>query len=201
MSSLTSRIGLVALNFAILLPVFAVLLTSAILSSIIQNNLKKFTDTSVAQVATYIKRLKWTLWILTVGGILFFIFGIILLPTLMLITYLYSFLTILLAIGYLVISGYFFYASVIISKSTDYKNKTAESDTAYKDCVRAGLLMMFAGIFMIGYAVWSSFHYYKIGGIKADIGYIVAPEAAIAKEVSTYAPEYQQAYKKLFPVE
>ena len=158
-----TRIGIIAANIAILIPVFTVLIASAVMSSMVAVKIKKLTDQniSVKKALKYATRSTIALWILSVGSILFsFTIGI---------PYLYGVIMIIFAIINLVIAGIFFYTCIVIRKSTDYKNNTENAKSAYKYSLIIGLMLLCAAIFMIGYAVWSINKYIKGGGLSGDL--------------------------------
>jgi hypothetical protein len=174
------RIGLVFTNVAILIPVYIVLLVSAILSSIIAGKLSKFTDQSDS-IKTVRKYVGWSttiLWILFVGSLIFFFtIGFLIIPYLVSVPYFYGTLMLLFAIGNIVLSGYFFYTTNIIYKSKDYTSGSSDAKSAFKYSLSVGLMMLFASIFMIWYAIWSMRAYHKEGGLTGDIS--IAAELAV----------------------
>ncbi len=195
MGNLVSRMGIVFANMVILIPVFAVLLASAIMSSIAAVKINKLQDQSdsVKKAYKFTTGSTITLWILSVGSLVFsFTIGLFIIPWLVGIPYLYGAVMFIFAIINLVMAGIFFYNTNAIRKSIDYKNAEENAKSAFKYCLSIGLMMLFAALFMIGYAIWSVYKYHKGGGLAGDINIAleVAPllipgvgEVAVGSEV------------------
>ncbi len=202
---LGSRIGIVFSNIAILIPVYILLIVSAIMSSIGAAKIASLDDqAAVATAHKYVTNSTILLWLLFAGGLVFsFTIGIFIIPWLVTIPYLYGGVMILFSILNLVISGLLFYSANAVRLSTDYKNGTDDAKSAYTMCLSTGLMMVITAIFLIAYSAFTIYKYHKGGGLRSDIvvgseiGAIVAPEfAPILGVVGTAAkkgpPETQQ---------
>jgi hypothetical protein len=200
---LGSRFGLIFTNFAILMPVFIVLIVTAITTSIASakiNSLKDQTE-AIKKSYKYVTLTTIALWCLFAGGIFG---GIFFIPFLALFPYLFGGIMFLFAIINMVMAGVMFYAAISVKNTSDYKNNNNDAKSAYNQSVYSGLGLMFASIFMVGYSIWSIYHYNKIGGLTGDVAIaaqivpFVAPEFAIpASMAGQYAQQQlgQQQYQ------
>jgi len=183
-----SRFGLVLGNIAMLLPVFIILITSAIMSAIGAANLAKLKDQneSVKNAHKLVTNSTIVLWALFGGGLLFaFTIGLILIPWLITIPYLYGGIMIIFAIINLVLAGILFSGANTARTSKDYKDSNPAAKAAYNNLLICGILMVVSAVFIIGYAVYTIYKYHKMGGVTSDvalaseIGKVVAPEYAV----------------------
>ena len=169
---LGSRIGIVFANIAALIPVFIVLLLSAIMSSEGASKLAKLNGVSEAH--------KWVtlstigLWVLFGGGLVFaFTFGLFLIPWLVTVPYLYGAVLVLLAIVNIVFAGIFFYGANKARLNKAYKDTSSanhkDAKSAFKTLLICGLMMTFGAVFMFGYSIFAIVHYRKGGGITGDV--------------------------------
>ena len=195
---LGARISLVAGNIAMLIPVFILLLVSAIMSAIGASNLAKLDQSK--EVKNAHKLVSWStvaLWVLFGGGFVFAsTIGLFIIPWMITIPYLYGGAMILFALINLVIAGILFYGANVAHTSKDYKNSDA-AKSAYSNLLVCGILMVLGAIFMVGYSVFTMHKYRKAGGVTGDVavaaqyGKYVAPEFAPALAVVGGAAEQQ----------
>ncbi len=197
---LGARIGLIAGNMAMLIPVFILLLVSAIMSAIGAANLAKLDDQSKT-VKNAHKLVSWTtvaLWVIIGGGFVFsFTLGLFIIPMVINIPYLYGGVMILFALLNLMLAGILFYGANAARTSKDYKAGSKDAKSAYSNLLVCGILMVLGAIFMIGYSVFTIHKYRKGGGVAGDValvgkyGKYVAPEFAPAFAVVGSAAEQQ----------
>jgi len=202
---LGSRIGIVFANIAVLIPVFILLIVSAIMSSIGAAKIASLKDQDAVGTAhKYVTTSTVLLWLLFAGSIVFsFTIGLFIIPWIVTIPYLYGGVMIIFAILNLVIAGLLFYSANAVRKSKDYKDGTNDAKSAYNNCLITGIMMVIAAIFMIAYSAFTIYKYRKAGGVRADIvvgaevGAIVAPEfapvlAAVGAAARKDLPQRQQ---------
>jgi hypothetical protein len=192
--SLGSRAGIVFGNAILLVPVFVLLIVSAIMTSISAANINKLPDTS--QIYRYTRNITVTLWVLFGASIVFmFTIGILVLPMLVAYPYLYGFIMILFAILNISLAGILFYVSTKVKSNPKYN--TDEGQKAYKNSLIPAILMLSAGIFMFIYSVYSIYKYRKLGGMTADmqlVSQFVAPEFAAPLQYAFPAQPGQPVY-------
>ncbi len=204
-----SRIGLVFSNLAMLIPVFILLIASAIMSSIGAAKIASLNDQdAVANAHKYVTMSTVLLWIIFAGGFVFsFTIGLFIIPYLITIPYLYGGIMIMFALLNFVIAGILFYAANAVRGSKDYQDGTDDAKSAFNNCLITGIMMVIAAIFMIGYALFSIHKYRKAGGLRGDIavgaeiGAVLQPEfapvlgvvGAAAREGLTESQQAEQA--------
>jgi hypothetical protein len=174
--TLIGRIGLVLSNIILLIPVYILLLITAIMSSIGAENLKNLSNGDKA----YSKMVKVTitLWVLFGGSLIFFLtLGLFIMPYLIGIPYLYGGLMFIFAIINFVLSIYLFYGANVARTSNEFKNKDKKANKAFNNLLVCGILMFVGSILMIIYGIYIIYKYSKIGGITGDIkiGSEIAP--------------------------
>jgi hypothetical protein len=166
---LAGRIGMVLLNVAVLIPVYIFLLISAILTSKIVTHLKALEQTEeVKGITTTVGHVRIALWALFIGGLVFsFTFGIVLIPLIVEIPYLYAFVLTLLGVVNAVLAGFLFYNAYKLRKIAGY-DSSEEAQSAYKRLLVCGGLMIGASLFMFGYSVVTVYRYRGSGGLTGD---------------------------------
>jgi len=174
---LGDRIGLVFTNIAILIPVFILLLVSAIVSSIGAAKMATLKESTLETAHKYVTWSTVSLWVLFVGSLVFsFTIGLLIIPWLITIPYLYGGVMIMFALINLVIASILFYAANSIRTSQDYIKGTPDAKSAFNYILSSGIMMLISAIFMVGYSVWSIYKYRKAGGLTGDI--VIATELA-----------------------
>jgi len=166
---LGSRIGFIFTNFLLLIPVFALLATTAVMSAVGAAELDKLGDASTAHKWVTLSTL--VLWGLLVGGILFlFTIGLSMMPFLMSMPYIFAFIMTIFCFVNLAIAGVMFYgaASARNSKSTNTVSKTK----AEHALIWCGSLMTLSAIFLMAYTAYEIHKYRKGGGLTGDVAVV-----------------------------
>ena len=164
------RLSVVFTNVLILIPVFILLLASAIIATKDLSTLKKVKEETAAK---WMRVVEIALWILFAGGLVFsFTIGIILIPWVITIPYLHGFVLVTLGIINFLASIVFFYAANAIRGSDAYKkedDKNHARDVAgFKRLVGGGVAMLLASLFMVIYSVVTIISYHRGGGLTGD---------------------------------
>lgn len=180
--SLGSRLGMIVTNFLTMIPLFILLIASAIMSSITQNGLSKLSDQNkdIQNAHRFVKYCTITLWILFAIALLgnAFIGLVAALP------YLYAMIMGVFMLVNFSVAGVFFYAANSVRNSADYKKGSADAETLFKQLIGTGIAMVISCALLFIYIFWGIHKYRKQGGLTGDIGYVseagmfVAPEFA-----------------------
>ena len=172
---LTGRIGIVFSNSLIIIPVFILLLVTAIMTSIGAAKLDDLTGTSTAH-----QWVSWStvaLWILFVGGLGFmFTIGLFIIPWVVTIPYLFGGALSIFGVVNLAIAGILFYGANAARTSPEYKD-TSDSNhdnakTAFNTLLISGLMMTIASLLMFGYSAFTIYKYHKEGGLTGDVALV-----------------------------
>ncbi len=175
---LGERLGLVFSNMAMLIPVFIILATTAVLSAIGAAKLAKLKrNDTIDNARKWVNNSTIALWAIF-GGVLIFSFtiGLAVLPTLVSMPYLYGGILILFALVNLTLAGMLLYGANAARTSDEYKAGDSNAKSAFNNLLICGILMVVAAIFMIGYTVYTIVKYRRGGGFTGDIA--VAAEVA-----------------------
>ena len=169
--SIADRLGLVVKNVLVLIPVFIVIVVSAILSAVGAKNLSELDDSNknVERASKMVTNITIALWsILVIGFILTSIIGLFIIQ----IPYLYGTAMIIYSLVNLALAGILFYASWAIRTSTEYKDpkniKNVNAQSAFNNLLICGILMLVAAIFTFIYAIYIMQAYSAQGGLSAD---------------------------------
>lgn len=193
---LGSRIGLVFVNFLTFIPLIALLLAAAIMSSIGAANLAKLSDQNDKVKNAY----KWTtgstvfLWISFAVSIV----SVLIIPTIASFPYLYGIATGTYILFDIALAGIFFYAADAARTSKDYKDGDADAKMAFNMFLSIGIIMLIAAILLGIYTFWGIKKYRKEGGLTSDVRLgtqIFAPEYGAF--VQTYAGKPTQQEQKM----
>jgi hypothetical protein len=188
--SIAHRIGVVLLNILILFPAYLLLVISAIMSSVTAADIAKLKDQNpgVKNAHKWVTTVTIMLWLLSAGMIGFSMtLGLVVIPWLVSVPYLYGFIMILFSLLNLAIAGILFYAANVVQKSEDYKNGDKTAKEAFKSSLTIGLLMVGASLFLLGYSVYTISSYYSAGGITGDIVMAAKVAPAIVPEIGAPA--------------
>jgi len=179
---LGSRIRMIIISFIVMIPLFILLLASAIVSSIAQEGLSELKDqnSSIKNAHKYVKYCTITLWVLFALSVLGSVWTVFIASM----PYIYAMIMGVFIIVNLVVAGVFFYAANAVRESKDYKEGTKESKKVFSELIGIGVAMVVASGLLFVYIIWNIHKYRKEGGLTGDIGYIseagmvVAPEFA-----------------------
>ena len=168
---LGSRIEFILVNVLILIPVFMIILASAIMSKRAVAAMKSVSG--IDKEVEYVKAAEMTLWILFVGGLAFmFTIGMFIMPWLVTIPYLFGIVMMVFAIGNLALAAIMFYSAAKVSKTTAYTSKNKQALSAHKDLMITGIIMTVSALFVIGYTVFAIHKYRKGGGLRGDMALV-----------------------------
>jgi len=177
-----SRIGMIITNFLIMIPLFILLLASAIISSMAQESLSKLADQSdaIKNSHDYVRYCTITLWVLFAIAFL----GNIFIGMVASIPYLYAFIMGIFIVVNLTIAGIFFYSANNVRNSSDYKQNTDASITLFRQLLGIGIIMVVSSMLLLFYIIWGIRKYHKEGGVAGDVGYISEAGMVIAPELA-----------------
>lgn len=175
MVDIAGRLGLLVKNILVLIPVFIVIVVSAILSSVGATNFAQLdpSNENVKRASQFVTNITIALWsILVVGFILTGVIGIFIIQ----IPYLYGGALIIYSLVNLVFAGILFYAAWAARTSSEYTKpddpKHEQAQIAFNNMLICGVLMLVAAIFTFIYAVYVMNAYSEMGGLSADAAFV-----------------------------
>ena len=190
---LGSRIGMIFTNFIIMIPLFILLIASAIISSIAQSNIADLADQnpSIKNAHNLIRYSTITLWILFAIAIL----GNAVIGLVASIPYLYAMIMGVFILVNIAVAIVFFYSANAVRNSQDYKDNKEKALTLFKQLIGIGITMVVSAGLLLIYIFWGIHKYRKEGGLTGDIGYISEAGMVVAPEfapVWTAGQQYSQ---------
>ena len=161
---LFGRLGLLLGNSALIIPVFILILISAILTSVASSKLQKKYNSE--EISKWVKASTISLWSLFIGGlIIMFTMGVIVVT----IPYLFNGGLIIFSLLNISIAGILFYAYNQIKKNPDYNE---EDKSTLNLMLASGIIQIISGILLLIYSIYSIHKYRKGGGVTGDVALV-----------------------------